>query len=94
MKETILIIGSGAREHAIAEALARSPQRPELICFSGARNPGIAALCAAYGIGSIVDPKSVVEFAAEHAPTMAIIGPKRRWQWVLPMRCGPRRFLS
>ena len=76
MKETILIIGSGAREHAIAEALARSPQRPVLICFSGARNPGIAALCATYGIGSIVDPKSVAAFAAGHAPTIAIIGPE------------------
>ncbi|MBB5061972.1 phosphoribosylamine--glycine ligase [Granulicella mallensis] len=76
MKEKILIIGSGAREHAIAVALARSPEQPELICFSGARNPGIAELCGAYGIGSITDASAVVAFAVEHAPTLAIVGPE------------------
>ncbi|AEU37926.1 phosphoribosylamine--glycine ligase [Granulicella mallensis] len=76
MKEKILIIGSGAREHAIAVALARSPQQPELICFSGARNPGIAELCGAYGIGSITDASAVAAFAVEHTPTLAIVGPE------------------
>jgi len=76
MKERILIIGSGAREHAIAAALARSPQEPELLCFSGARNPGIAELCDAYGIGNISDASAVTTFAAEHNPTMAVIGPE------------------
>jgi len=72
----ILIVGSGAREHAIAEALARSPQKPELVCFSGARNPGIAALCAEYGIGSITDPAGVAVFALERAVTLAVLGPE------------------
>jgi len=76
MKERILILGSGAREHAIAVALARSPQQPELLCFSGARNPGIVELCVAYGIGNITDPLAVVTFAAEHTPTLAVIGPE------------------
>jgi phosphoribosylamine---glycine ligase len=76
MSETILIVGSGAREHAIAVALARSPQKPKLICFSGARNPGIAALCFEYGIGSITDPAAVVAFAREHRVTLVVIGPE------------------
>ena len=38
----ILIIGGGGREHALAWALARSPQRPELFVAPG--NPGTAAL--------------------------------------------------
>jgi phosphoribosylamine--glycine ligase len=76
MKEAILIVGSGAREHAIAMALARSPQRPELLCFSNARNPGIAELCAAYEIGSLTDAEAVVAFGRKHAPTMAVIGPE------------------
>ena len=76
MSERILIVGSGAREHAIAKALARSPQMPVLLCFSGARNPGIAALCAEYGIGSITDPAAVTAFACEHVATLAILGPE------------------
>jgi phosphoribosylamine--glycine ligase len=76
LTERILIVGSGAREHAIAAALARSPQRPELLCFSGAVNPGIAQFCVAYGTGSITDPAAAVAFAQEHGPTLAVIGPE------------------
>jgi phosphoribosylamine--glycine ligase len=76
MIETILIVGSGAREHAIAVALARSPQEPKLVCFSGSRNPGIIGLCEAYGVGSITDAATVVEFAREHHVTMAVLGPE------------------
>src|SRR6185437_3397502 len=68
-------IGSGAREHAIAAALARSPQQPELLCFGSAHNPGIAALTRAYTSGNITDAAAVVAFALEHNPTLAIIGP-------------------
>ncbi len=76
MNETILIVGSGAREHAIATALARSPLQPKLVCFSGARNPGILALCSAYGVGSITDPAAVTGYAREQRATMAVIGPE------------------
>jgi phosphoribosylamine--glycine ligase len=76
LSERVLIVGSGAREHAIAVALARSPQQPELICFSGARNPGIDALCEAYGIGSITAPAEVAAFAREQRATLAVIGPE------------------
>src|ERR1035437_10080170 len=75
MSETILIVGSGAREHAIAAALARSSPRPKQVCFSGARNPGIASLCSAYGLGSITGPAEVVAFALAQHVTMAVIGP-------------------
>jgi phosphoribosylamine--glycine ligase len=76
MKETILIVGSGAREHAIATSLARSPQHPDLLCFSGSRNPGIVELCLAYGMGSITDAVAVVAFAQQHDTTLAILGPE------------------
>ncbi|MGO9318299.1 MAG: phosphoribosylamine--glycine ligase [Terracidiphilus sp.] len=76
MSETILIVGSGAREHAVAAALERSSPRPKLVCFSGARNPGIASLSSAYGIGSITTPAEVVAFAREQHATMAVIGPE------------------
>jgi len=76
MRERILIVGSGAREHAIAMAFTRSAHKPELVCFSGARNPGVAELCVEYGIGSIVDAAAVAAFAKEHGVTMAVIGPE------------------
>jgi phosphoribosylamine--glycine ligase len=76
MNETVLIVGSGAREHAMAAALARSAQQPKLLCFSTARNPGIASLCAGYGIGSITDPAAVVSFAREHNTLLAVLGPE------------------
>ena len=54
----------------------RSPQRPELVCFSGARNPGIVELCRAYGIGSIAEPATITAFALEHEVTLAVLGPE------------------
>ena len=40
----ILLIGNGAREHAIAEAIMRSGHRPRLFSYMKANNPGIASL--------------------------------------------------
>ena len=76
MRDTVLIVGSGAREHAIAEALARSPQSPDLLCYSGAHNPGIQRLCRRYATGSIIDGASIAAFGKEQAATLAIIGPE------------------
>jgi phosphoribosylamine--glycine ligase len=76
MNERILIVGSGAREHAIAVAFARSMQKPVLLCFSGARNPGIEALCEAYETGSITDSHEVVDFALKNRATLAVLGPE------------------
>jgi len=74
--ERILVIGSGAREHAIAVALARSPQKPELVCFGSARNPGIDSLCVAYAVGDITDAAMVAEFGVMHKATLAVVGPE------------------
>ncbi len=102
MNETVLIVGSGAREHAIALALARSPQQPKLLCFSGARNPGIVSLCSEYGVGSITDPAAVASFASKHQATIAVIGPEAPlaagvadalWAAGIPV-VGPTRSLA
>lgn len=76
MRDTVLIVGSGAREHAIAATLARSPQRPDLICYSSAHNPGIERLCRRYATGSVVDVNAMVAFAKDQAATLAVIGPE------------------
>jgi phosphoribosylamine--glycine ligase len=92
MSETILIVGSGAREHAIAIALACSPEHPKLLCFSGARNPGIAALCADYGIGNITNPIDIAAFAQQHLTTSRSSAPKPHLLRPLRTRSGPRAF--
>ena len=51
----ILVIGSGAREHAIVRALKRSPKDKEIFCLGSNVNPGIAELCADLTVGNIND---------------------------------------
>ncbi len=70
------MVGSGAREHAIAATLGRSEQRPRLLCLGSARNPGIDALCTAYAVGDICDGAAVAAFALQHEATLAVIGPE------------------
>lgn len=80
MRDTVLIIGSGAREHAIAEALKRSGadirQSPDLLCFSDAENPGIERLTRCYRTGSLTDASAIVAFGIEQGATLAVIGPE------------------
>ena len=40
----VLLVGNGAREHAIAEAIMRSSLNPKLFSCMKTNNPGIAAL--------------------------------------------------
>ena len=76
MRDAVLIVGSGAREHAIAEALARSPERPDLLCYSNAHNPGIERLTRRYTTGSLIDGAAIAAFAENQGATLALIGPE------------------
>ncbi len=72
----ILLIGNGAREHAIAEAIARSGQAPSLLSWMKARNPGIASLSRKIQIGSYTDLAAITGFARENKIDFAVIGPE------------------
>ena len=76
MKNKILVIGSGAREHAIVRALDRSPQEKEIYCLASNMNPGIAEHCDEIIIGNFNNPEFVVSYAKEVGATLAIIGPE------------------
>ncbi|MBI3034191.1 phosphoribosylamine--glycine ligase [Candidatus Woesearchaeota archaeon] len=69
-----LIIGSGAREHAIADALASSGS--ELYGFLSNRNPGIYRQCMEFTVGSVTDAQSIKKFAEKTRPDLAVIGPE------------------
>ncbi len=76
MSVHVLLIGNGAREHAIAETLIRSGHRPELYAYMKANNPGISALAKDSRLGSYDDLKSIVDFAKACHSSFAIVGPE------------------
>jgi len=76
MVNKILVIGSGAREHAIIRALDRSEQEKEIYCLASSLNPGIAELCNEIFISNFNDPEFVAGYAKETDITLAIIGPE------------------
>jgi phosphoribosylamine--glycine ligase len=72
----ILLVGNGAREHALAEAIARSEQKPRLFSFMKTNNPGIASLSEKIKLGGYADPGIITGFATENKIELAVIGPE------------------
>jgi phosphoribosylamine--glycine ligase len=71
-----LIIGSGAREHAIAKALSRSKHKPEIFCCGSSHNPGIEDLSAGFWVGDITATDVIVAQAQAWQIDIAFIGPE------------------
>lgn len=76
MGRRILLIGSGAREHVIAETLLRSRHEVEIFVVGSNMNPGLRPLCADYVVGNICDTAFVGDFAARVKPDFAVVGPE------------------
>ena len=72
----ILLVGNGAREHALAEAISRSEQKPRLFSFMKTNNPGIASLSENIKLGSYADLEAITGFAVENKIELAVIGPE------------------
>jgi phosphoribosylamine--glycine ligase len=70
-----LVVGSGAREHAIAKALHESPSRPDVYAFMSNNNPGMRKISAEAVVGNTKDAKAVVDFAKKCQVEIAVIGP-------------------
>ena len=71
----ILVLGAGAREHAIVKALLRTgTDKADLIVAPG--NAGIALDAHTEPSLNANDPLAVTKFALEHAIELAIIGPE------------------
>ena len=74
MSETVLLVGGGGREHAIARALSESSAT--LYACAGNRNPGIADAAAGFETLASTNPTAVRSYAREVGATLAVIGPE------------------
>lgn len=70
----VLLVGSGAREHALGWALARSPRVTELMSLPG--NPGLEALGAVLEGVAPIDVGAVAAIARVHAVDLVVVGPE------------------
>jgi phosphoribosylamine---glycine ligase len=69
----VLVVGSGAREHALVRALASSPSRPEVVAAPG--NPGIAATARCVPV-DLADPGAIAALAEAVGADLVVFGPE------------------
>jgi phosphoribosylamine---glycine ligase len=70
----VLLVGSGAREHALALALAADEAVDRLIAVPG--NPGIGQVAQVRSGVPPTDPEAVVGLAVEEQADLVVIGPE------------------
>lgn len=69
----ILVLGSGAREHAIIDALLQEETGHEIVAAPG--NAGIAAAVPVVGLDP-ADPVTVADYAVHHNTELVVVGPE------------------
>ena len=69
----VLVVGSGAREHAIVLALAQDPGVTALACAPG--NAGTAAVAEQHGV-DVIDAAAVTALAESWSADLVVIGPE------------------
>jgi phosphoribosylamine--glycine ligase len=70
----ILLIGSGGREHAIANSLARSPRLRQLFIAPG--NPGMARRGELVEL-DVADHRAVADFCRQNGVGLVVVGPEQ-----------------
>src|SRR5689334_13054308 len=75
----VLVIGSGAREHALTARLASERDVSDIVCVPG--NPGMAAIARALP-GRADDPEALLAIADREQIDFTVVGPEQ------PLSCG------
>jgi len=70
----VLVIGSGAREHALVRGLLADPDVSAVIAAPG--NPGIGLVAHCEPLADVCDAEAVLAVAARHTLDLVVIGPE------------------
>ena len=71
--KTVLVVGSGGREHAIVDALSRSPQVSKIYCAPGNAGIGLQAFNVPL---KDTDVEGLKAFALENQVDLTVVGPE------------------
>ena len=73
LPSSVLVVGSGGREHALVRALKASPAKPRVLCAPG--NAGIAAEAECFGVAAN-DIPNLVDLAQRENVGLVVVGPE------------------
>ena len=74
--KNVLVVGSGAREVAIARCISQSSIKNSLFCASKEINPQIFDLCKDYFVTDLANISDIVSYSRKNKIDFAIIGPE------------------
>lgn len=67
----VMIVGSGGREHAVADAFARSERVTGIVVI-----PGNAGIAREYEVIQLSNMRDQIDYALQHRPELVFIGPE------------------
>ena len=74
--KNVLVVGSGAREVAIARCISQSSIKNSLFCVSKDINPQIFDLCKDYFVVDLANISDIVSYSKKNKVDLAIVGPE------------------